>query len=113
MAILSVALPFTEADFETPMEFASLAEANAFLAKVTPPELGYYKTDFAIIWTDGAVYNGRFDIGADAPTLEEHCRAFLDVALAQENRISRRLRRPENAEELAYFRGMAARFQNL
>jgi hypothetical protein len=36
------------------------------------PSLGYYKTDFVITYEDGFTYSGRYDIGADSPTLEGH-----------------------------------------
>lgn len=52
--------------------FYSWQDAEDALASVNPPDLGYYKTDFVITYKDGETYQGRFDIGADAPTLREH-----------------------------------------
>lgn len=48
------------------------AHANRALRLIPPPTLGYYKTDFVVTWADGNTYEGRYDIGDDAPTLEQH-----------------------------------------
>lgn len=52
-------------------------DASAYLVCSPAPDLGSYKTDFVVTFADGETYSGRFDIGADAPSLEEHVRDFL------------------------------------
>lgn len=52
-------------------------KANRWLRSVTPPELGYYKTDVVVTYADGETYSCRFDIGADAPSLGQHIRDFI------------------------------------
>lgn len=52
--------------------FLTLSAANAYLHHFGKPDLGYWKTDFKVTFEDGDVYEGRFDIGSDAPTLEQH-----------------------------------------
>lgn len=51
--------------------------AAHWLAMLPKPDLGYYKTDFTVTYEDGETYEGRYDIGADAPTLGSHIRGFI------------------------------------
>jgi hypothetical protein len=52
-------------------------EAAHYLNQFPGPDLGYYKTDFTVTFADGEEYGGRYDIGADRPTLGEHIRCFI------------------------------------
>lgn len=52
-------------------------QASHRLAMLPRPNLGYYKTDFTVTYEDGETYRGRYDVGADAPTLGQHIRDFI------------------------------------
>jgi hypothetical protein len=52
-------------------------EAARYLNRFPGPDLGYYKTDFAVTFADGEKYVGRYDIGHDEPTLEDHILGFI------------------------------------
>lgn len=52
-------------------------DAASYLNQYPEPDLGYYKTDFTVHFADGETYGGRYDIGADRPTLGEHIRCFI------------------------------------
>jgi hypothetical protein len=76
-----IELPFTEAPVPLPHgPFQGpdcWDQANRWLRLVAPPNLGYYKTDFTVTYEDDTTYEGRYDIGADAPTLGQHIRDHL------------------------------------
>ena len=79
MKVTKVSIGFSESpEIIAPVEFNSLEKANSFLSKCLTPEIGYYKTDFTIHFDNGEEYKGRYDIGCDTPTLEEHCFNFSD-----------------------------------
>lgn len=70
--IKEIEIGFSEAPGHKRWTCKTLASANAYLWRLGKPDLGYWKTDFKITLDDGDIYEGRFDIGADAPTLEQH-----------------------------------------
>lgn len=80
VSIAQVHIGFSEAPGVKGMLFKgenALSAANAYLSRVEAPKGGgYYKTDFTITFEDGLEYSGRYDIGSDCPTLQEHCRNF-------------------------------------
>lgn len=84
MKVLFVKIGFSEAPgHKNPATFPTLSEANAYLRRLAfgqNPNDGYWKTDFSITFDDGTVYDGRFDIGADAANLEQHCLHFCKKA---------------------------------
>lgn len=84
MKVQSVTIGFSEAPNHAALTiFPTLADANTYLRRLSfgqKPNDGYWKTDFSIAFDDGTVYDGRFDIGADAPTLEQHCLHFCKKA---------------------------------
>lgn len=52
-------------------------QCNRWLRAISPPKLGYYKTDVIVTYADGETYQARYDIGADSPTLGQHIRDFI------------------------------------
>ena len=74
-----IRFPFSESgDKRLDSLFKIWEDAEIALSRVNPPDLGYYKTDFEITWEDGEIYEGRYDIGSDFPTLKEHVLNFLN-----------------------------------
>ncbi len=72
--------------------FYSWKEANDFFRRVNDKVielkkrgkmLGYYKTDFKILFDDGEEYAGRYDIGADEPNLSSHVQRFCLIYSGQ------------------------------
>jgi hypothetical protein len=66
-----------------PKTASSFEEADRLLWKIAEhgPDLGYYKTDFAITFEDGSVYEGRFDVerwDKGHPDLRKHVREFVE-----------------------------------
>ena len=66
-----------------PTEAASFREADSILRKwalTAPKKLGYNKVDFKVIFDDGEIYEGRYDLKykdkAEA-SLENHMKDFL------------------------------------
>lgn len=60
----------------------SFDDADLLLWRIAQhgPDLGYYKTDFAIEFEDGTVYEGRFDVARwdrAQPDLRKHVREFV------------------------------------
>lgn len=83
-----ICFPFSESgDSKLDSIFYSWEEAEKALSSVIPPDLGYYKTDFVITYKDGETYQGRFDIGSDAPTLKEHI--FNSISCIKNNKYGR------------------------
>ncbi|GEM_PF-1380004 len=66
-----------------PTETVSFEEANLILKKwalTAPKELGYDKVDFKVIFEDGEIYEGRYDLKYKDKTeasLENHMKDFL------------------------------------
>jgi len=78
--VKSISFPFSESnEVNTKITFSCFAAANAHLRGVEKPDLGYYKTDFVVVFEDGREYKGRYDIGSDYPTLEEHIISFCST----------------------------------
>lgn len=110
--ITEVAFGFSEAgfaplSFEDKGEISALNQANAFLKRVTPPELGYYKTDFKVTFADGHVYEGRYDIGSDAASIEEHVVKFCTWVLSE--KYAKHYKKLDAAERLWWY-AMQRRF---
>ena len=63
---------------DKPNRFRSLGDANLFLSRQRPPQQGYDKHDFIIQYKGRGrhPYKGRYDVGSDYPTLEEHIFQF-------------------------------------
>lgn len=72
-------------------------DASYYLNQWPEPDLGYYKTDFAVHFANGHIYQGRYDIGADEPTLGAHILAFI-ASVVDEGYWD------QSAETLAYYR---------
>jgi len=72
-------------EVNTEKVFTTFAEADAELKRAEKlefpkgPDGTYRKTGFTIS-IEGETYQGRYDIGSDAPTLAEHMIAFADPA---------------------------------
>lgn len=66
-----------------PLVVSNWAEANAKLSTWSndaPKDGCYDKTDFKIVWADGEVYEGRYDLqhwSVEFPDLAGHVRDFL------------------------------------
>jgi len=66
-----------------PTEAASFREADSILRKwalTAPKELGYDKVDFKVIFEDGEIYEGRYDLkykDITEASLENHMKEFL------------------------------------
>jgi len=85
--IESICFPYSESEDVPCSPFSNWDDAEKALSKVAPPDLGYYKTDFVITYKDGETYQGRFDIGSDAPTLKEHI--FNSISWIKANKYGR------------------------
>ena len=75
--ITSVEFGFSENPKAYNRKFSNLFSADRLLYSLNRDAerenlLGYWKTDFAIKFSDGSLYSGRYDIGADAPNLTQH-----------------------------------------
>lgn len=72
--VKSIRFPFSECpSINTKKEFNSWDAAESHLFQCGEwNQLGYYKTDFLILFEDGHKYQGRYDIGSDEPTLRAH-----------------------------------------
>lgn len=79
--VAQITFPFSESGVESlEKAYSNWSAAEVALARIKPPKIGYYKTDFRILYEDGEVYKGRYDIGSDAPTLREHILGFVERA---------------------------------
>lgn len=78
-----ITFPWSESgDRSLEKTYYNWGAAEAALALIEPPKIGYYKTAFCVLYEDGEVYEGRYDIGSDAPTLREHILGFANRAKA-------------------------------
>lgn len=75
--IAEVTTGFSELKGMRKCSFGSMTEFDNAAAARFEEGGGYYKTDFTIKFVDGGVYTGRYDIGCDTDTLEEHVIASL------------------------------------
>ena len=59
-----ITVTFCEAlrDDQLPLTFFSYGDFNTFVASITPPKLGYYKTYFVISSRGTPIFQGRYDI---------------------------------------------------
>jgi hypothetical protein len=84
LKILKITTGFSEDKMSRHWTFKTLDEADKHFSRANyraqRENAGYYKTDFTIHFTNGETYSGRFDIGADAPTLTDHVISFCKYA---------------------------------
>lgn len=82
--------------------YTSWKSAENALASVVPPAIGYYKTDFRITYEDNNVYEGRYDIGSDTPSLSSHIQGFCERIIGNAKRVDK-LRENNQAKEFKEF----------
>lgn len=82
LTIKSVCFGFSEDLVSNNKTFKNLREADLHLiGRNSQAErenlMGYWKTDFTITFSNDETYKGRYDIGADYPTLSDHVVSYL------------------------------------
>ena len=126
--IIKVEIGFSESpDIRNNPVFSSMLEANRFFSshnrqaeqdRDSGKLLGYYKTDFTLVFDDGTQYKGRYDIGSDAPDLTTHIRSFA-LAYSGRSHPSRMsaiawadyLNRQVSPESRKYFAGILDNYE--
>jgi hypothetical protein len=72
MTITKVEITFSECNELHGKTFPNLAGADAAIDEVGSPDLGCWKTDFEVHFSDGEIYRGTYSVGVEHVGLYRH-----------------------------------------